>query len=87
MAVEDLAELIDENVEDVRRILRVGTAKIRRQKNHNYSLFLRAHGMIGREYRNRTHWCLLGVGPVQMTLRQSSHLSYVMSAEPKGPYL
>lgn len=88
LSPDDLAALIDEDPDEVRRVLRVSGVGARRvRRNENYTLFLRAHGMVGRTFRNHTHWCLLGMGAIQMTLRETGHLHYVMFEQPKGPFL
>ncbi|CAB1114574.1 unnamed protein product [Ectocarpus sp. CCAP 1310/34] len=84
LSTEELQNLIDEDPKELRRILRVGD---RRKRSEGYTMFLRAHGVLVRTFRGYPHWCLLGVGPIQMTLRQTEHLQHVMSAESKGPYL
>eukprot|EP00752_Nemacystus_decipiens_P002648 g2478.t1 len=68
---EDLAEAIDEDEEEISMILRFAKP------------FLRAHGIIPREFRGRMAWCLVGIGPMYLTLSPRL-LAHAMSAEPNG---
>lgn len=84
-SVEVLGQLIDRDPENIRRILRVGRG--RRKGGESYRLFLRCHGIIAGKFRHETHWCLLGVGAIQMTLSQTGHLNYVIGEQPLGSFL
>ncbi|CAB1103816.1 unnamed protein product [Ectocarpus sp. CCAP 1310/34] len=68
---EDLAEAIDEDPEEINMILRLAKP------------ILRAHGIIPREFRGRMAWCLVGIGPMYLTL-STRLLAHAMSAEPNG---
>ena len=79
-----LAKLVDEDEEEIRRILKNRKGE---KCYHAYIIFLRSFGIIGRPYKRKTHWCLLGLGALDLTLQDCHHREYVTSAEPKGPML
>ncbi|CAN0426465.1 unnamed protein product, partial [Ectocarpus fasciculatus] len=79
-----LAKLVDEDENEIRRVLK---NRKRERRYHAYTMFLRLFGIIERTHRQKTHWCLLGLGSLDLTLRYCHHREYVMSAEPKGPML
>jgi len=75
---DELAESIDEDPREIKRILAVG-----RFFGLGADLFLRAHGIISRPYYGRLNWCLLGIGPIYLTF-SASHLAHAMTAELNG---
>jgi len=79
---EDLAQLIDEDPREIRRILRVG-----HRRSNGFELFLRQHGMIPRIFNQGTAWCLLGIGNIMSTFSSPEHRSHLLGAEPNGSFL
>ena len=78
--VKDLAQVIDEDPADITRTLKVLVT------GWEKPLFLRAHGILTRDFAGRKTYCLLGVGPLYLTFVRSG-LAYAMNAEPKGSFL
>lgn len=84
LSVSEVARFIDADPAEVRRILKEGDG---RRRTAQYTLFLRCFGLIPRKYGNRTAWCALGIGAIQLSLEGTSYLDHIMIAEPKGSYL
>ncbi|CAM9909019.1 unnamed protein product [Scytosiphon promiscuus] len=80
LSADQLAELIDEDPDEIRRVLTPSRAK------DVFEMFLRAHGIIGRLYGYKMTWCLLGIGQIQDTFSSPNHLFHAMNAEPKASF-
>lgn len=79
MHAPELAEFIDEKVEDVEHILAAGRRMVTGETE-----FLRCFGILRRIFYHKPTWCLLGEGPLPITMANSGDVSDAISAEPNG---
>ncbi|CAM9179128.1 unnamed protein product [Ectocarpus sp. 8 AP-2014] len=80
----DLAQLVDHDETEVRRVLKERKGE---RRYPAYTMFLRSFGIIPNPHNKKTHWCLVGLGSLHLALKDCHHRDYVISAEPKGPTL
>lgn len=80
----DLAQLLDHDETEIRRILKDRRGE---KRYHAYTIFLRSFGIIPKKHNMKDDWCLLGLGSLHLALEECHHREYVISAEPKGPML
>ena len=86
LTAQGLADLIDEDVDEIRRVVRGGKGSAS-WRSESFVMCLRAHGIIPRVYYSEKTWCLLGIGAVESTFSSPDHLFHAMNAEPRGMYL